>query len=155
MGNVMVNTLSLDCARLTGWCVAHGGTLAEWGEIDLGNKCKESELWKFLSEITARHDIRRVVAEDIYFDKNPLTFMRLANLHGVIRLFCQSNGIELITDDYRPTEWKRALVGDAYASKDKVRTYINNLLHTSIKSDNTTDAIGIRAVLLRRDRRRA
>lgn len=135
------NTLALDCATLMGWAVATEGTLTEYGETRL--KRGEIDLWEFLTNITEKYDITRIVAENIFLDKNVRTFERLANYHGVIHLFSQLYGIELITKGYQPTEWKRTLTRDAYATKDKINNYVNKLLNTHIQSDNTTDAIGV------------
>lgn len=144
------NTLSLDCATLMGWSVAKEGVLTEYGEIRL--KRGEVDLWEFLTNISQKHGITRIVAESIFLDKNVKTFQRLANYHGVINLFSQLNDIELITDGYQPTQWKRVLTGDGYASKDKVKKYVNNLLNSQIESDNITDAIGILLAWAKRER---
>lgn len=145
------NTLALDCATLMGWAVATEGTLTEYGETRL--KRGEADLWKFLTDMTKKYHITRIVAENIFLDKNVRTFERLANYHGVIHLFVQLNGIELITKGYQPTEWKRALIRDAYATKDQVKKYVNSLLGTHIQSDNTTDAIGILLAWAKRQRK--
>ncbi|NDW12487.1 hypothetical protein D0T50_06230 [Bacteroides sp. 214] len=142
------NTLSLDCATLTGWCVAVETRVTEWGEIKL--KQGELDLWKFLSNITAKYKVTRIVAESIFLSKNVKTFQRLANYHGVLNLYCQLHNIELITKGYQPTEWKRALIRDPFASKDKIKDYINKRLRTCIQSDNITDAIAILFVWLKR-----
>jgi crossover junction endodeoxyribonuclease ruvC len=145
------NTLALDCATLMGWAVAIEGTLTEYGETRL--KRGEIDLWGFLTDITAKHHITRIVAENIFLDKNVRTFERLANYHGVIHLFSQLHNIELITKGYQPTEWKRILIRDAYATKEEVKNYVNKLLGKHIQSDNTTDAIGILLTWTRRQRR--
>lgn len=145
------NTLALDCATLMGWSVAVEGKLTSYGETRLKNG--ESDLWQFLTDITAQYQVTRIVAEGIFLNRNVKTFERLANYHGVIKLFAQLNGIDLITKGYQPTEWKRTLIGDAYADKEKVRNYINKLLNAHIQSDNITDAIGILVAWSKRQRR--
>lgn len=145
------NTLALDCATLMGWSVAVEGKLTSYGETRLKNG--ESDLWQFLTDTTAQYQVTRIVAEGIFLNRNVKTFERLANYHGVIKLFAQLNGIDLITKGYQPTEWKRTLIGDAYASKEKVRNYINKLLNAHIQSDNITDAIGILVAWSKRQRR--
>lgn len=144
------NTLALDCATLMGWSVAVEEKLTDYGETRLTNG--ERDLWQFLTDITAQYNITRIVAEGIFLNNNVRTFERLANYHGVIRLFAQLNGLELITKGYQPTEWKRTLIGDAYATKDKVRNYVNKRLGAHIQSDNITDAIGILATWAKRQR---
>ena len=84
------NTLSLDCATLTGWAVAEEYNITDWGEIRL--KDGELTLWRFLERIKDEYNITRIVAENIFLGKNVKTFQRLANFHGVICLFCQLNG---------------------------------------------------------------
>jgi len=145
------NTLALDCATLMGWCVAVEDKLTDYGETRLKNG--ESDLWQFLTDITTQYQITRIVAEGIFLNNNVRTFERLANYHGVIKLFAQLNGLEFITKGYQPTEWKRTLIGDAYATKDKVRNYVNKRLGAHIQSDNITDAIGILATWAKRQRR--
>ena len=145
------NTLALDCATLMGWAVAVEGALTEYGETRL--KRGEADLWQFLTDMTIKYHITRIVAENIFFDKNVRTFERLANYHGVIHLFSQLNGIELITKGYQPTEWKRALIRDTYATKEQVKKYVNKLLGEHIQSDNTTDAIGILLAWAKRQRK--
>lgn len=145
------NTLALDCATLTGWCVAEENKVIAYGEIKLTNG--ESSLWKFLTDTAAQYHINRIVAESIFLDKNAHTYERLANYHGVINLFAQLNGIELITKGYQPTQWKCAILYDAYATKEKVKKYVNNRLGVQIQSDNITDAIGIFFAWLKRERR--
>lgn len=89
------NTLALDCATLMGWSVAVEEKLTDYGETRLTNG--ERDLWQFLTDITAQYNITRIVAEGIFLNNNVRTFERLANYHGVIRLFAQLNGLELIT----------------------------------------------------------
>lgn len=145
------NILALDCATLMGWAVAIEGTLTDYGETRL--KRGEVDLWEFLMNITERYGITRIVAESIFLDKNVRTFERLANYHGVIKLFAQLNGIELTTKGYQPTEWKRTLIGKSYATKEQIKSYVNRLLGVHIQSDNITDAIGILLVWAKRQRR--
>lgn len=145
------NTLALDCATLMGWAVAVEGALTNYGETRL--KRGEVDLWEFLTNITMKYGITRIVAENIFLDKNVRTFERLANYHGVIHLFVQLNDIELITKGYQPTEWKLTLIRDAYATKEQVKKYVNSLLGKHIESDNTTDAIGILLVWAKRQRK--
>ncbi len=145
------NTLALDCATLMGWSVAVEGRLTAYGEKRLTNG--EGDLWRFLTDITARYHIARIVAEGIFCDKNVRTFERLANYHGVIKLFAQLNGLELITKGYQPTEWKRTLIGKPYATKEQIKSYVNRLLGAHIQSDNITDAIGILLAWAKKQRR--
>lgn len=148
------NTISLDCATLLGWCVAMEGNLTDWGEVKLERG--EVDLWELLNNLNSQYHPKRVIAENIFLKDNVKTFQRLANYHGVIALFCQLNGIELITKGYQPTEWKRALTGDSRASKERVLTYVNNRLRPyikePIKSDNIADAIGILLAWAKRER---
>lgn len=145
------HTLALDCAALMGWSVADETRPIDWGEIKLKNG--ECDLWNFLTHTTAQYDIKRIVSENIFYKDNVKTFQRLANYQGVINLFCQLNSIEFITKGYQPTEWKRALLYNPYATKDNVRNYINRRLQTSIQSDNITDAIAILLTWIKRTRR--
>lgn len=148
--NVKSNVLALDCATTTGWAVAVEGRLAEYGEIRL--KAGECDLWAFLTEITAKYGITHIVAEGAFYDekkKNIKTFERLSNFHGVMHLFSQLNGLKFTSEGYQPTQWKRTLTCNAYATKEQVKDYVNNMLrrldprHQNIQSDNITDAIGI------------
>lgn len=145
------NTLALDCATLMGWSVAVEDKLTACGETRLTNG--ERDLWAFLTDITSQYHITRIVAEGCFLDKNVRTFERLANYHGVIKLFAQLNGLELITKGYQPTEWKRTLIGKPYATKEQVKSYVNRLLGAQIQSDNITDAIGILLAWAKRQRR--
>lgn len=142
------NTLALDCATIMGWAVATEGTLTEYGETRL--KRGEADLWKFLTDMTIKYHITQIVAENIFLDKNVRMFERLANYHGVIHLFSQFYGIELITKGYQPTEWKHVLIRDTYATKDTVKKHVNKLLGKHIQSDNIADAIGILLVWAKR-----
>lgn len=145
------NTLALDCATLMGWSVAVEDRLKDYGEIRLKNG--ERDLWEFLSDITAQYHINRIVAEGIFLGDNVRTFQRLANYHGVISLFAQLNDIELITKGYQPTEWKRTLTWNAYATKEQIKNYVNRRIGANIESDNITDAIGILFSFIKRARR--
>lgn len=145
------NTLALDCATLMGWSVAIEDKLTDYGETRL--KGGERDLWQFLTDITSKYHFTRIIAEGIFLNANVRTFQRLANYHGVINLFAQLNGLELTTKGYQPTEWKRALIGDAYATKEKIQNYINRRIGAHIQSDNITDAIGILFVWIKRHRR--
>lgn len=145
------NTLTLDCATLMGWSVAVEEKLTDYGETRLTNG--ELDLWQFLTNITNQYQISRIVAEGIFLNNNVRTFERLANYHGVIRLFALLNGLELITRGYQPTEWKRTLIGKSYATKEQIMTYVNNRLGAHIQSNNVTDAIGILLAWAKRQRR--
>lgn len=145
------NTLALDCATLMGWSVAVEDKLTAYGETRLKNG--ERDLFQFLTDITAQYHITRIVAEGCFLDRNVRTFERLANYHGVIKLFAQLNGLELITKGYQPTEWKRTLIGKPYATKEQVKSYVNRLLGAHIQSDNITDSIGILLTWAKKHRR--
>lgn len=145
------NTLALDCATLMGWSVAVEDKLTAYGETRLKNG--ERDLFQFLTDITAQYHITRIVAEGCFLDRNVRTFERLANYHGVITLFAQLNGLELITKGYQPTEWKRTLMGKPYATKEQIKSYVNRLLEAHIQSDNITDSIGILLAWAKRQRR--
>ena len=145
------NTLALDCATLMGWSIAVEDKLTDYGEMRLKNG--ERDLWQFLTDITEKYHVTRIIAEGIFLNNNVRTFERLANYHGVINLFTQLNEIELTTKGYQPTEWKRALIGNAYATKECVKNYINRRLGVNIQSDNITDAIAILLTWAKRQRR--
>lgn len=79
------NTLALDCATLMGWSVAVDDKLTDFGEKRVTTG--ERDLWQFLTDVSAKYQITRIVAEGLFFNNNVMTFERLANYHGVIKLF--------------------------------------------------------------------
>lgn len=79
--------------------------------------------------------------EELFFSKNTKTAIKVAEARGVIILALTLNNIEF--REYKPREIKSQITGNGNANKDAVIKMVNLFTGSSIKQDDTADAVAI------------
>ena len=96
-----------------------------------------------LREICSRYKIDVSAIEDLFFNNNIKTGIKVAEARGVIINTLYSLGIEI--NEYTPLQIKQALVGYGRADKFQIKEMVKSFLklETMPKLDDTTDALAI------------
>ncbi len=96
-----------------------------------------------LREIISRYDIDASSIEDLYFNNNSKTAIKVAEARGVILNTLESCSIPIF--EYTPLQAKLAIVGYGRADKVQVKSMVKSFLNleTMPKLDDTTDALAI------------
>lgn len=102
-----------------------------------------NKIEKDLKEIIARYKIDAASIEDLYFNTNSKTAIKVAEARGVILNTLVSSGIEIF--EYTPLQAKLAIVGYGRAQKTQVKDMVKKFLglEQMPKLDDTTDALAI------------
>lgn len=135
------NLLALDIATHTGFCT--DTTSGVWDLTPRKNESKGMRLIKFkasLREIIQSEQINLVVFE------GAVTYGKFPNhvgveLQGVLKLFCEENGIEYRS--YMPTEVKKFATGKGNSDKIKMIQAAKEKYGYEGNNDNEADAIHI------------
>lgn len=144
VADTLLNTkrlLALDVATNTGFCCSAGS-----GTWDLRPKRDESagmRLIRFkakLNEVVKADDIKLIVFErSAGFHQNAVIVQ--SELHGVLKLFCEENGIEYKA--YSASEIKRFATGKGNAKKDAMIDAAKSKYGINVIDDNHADALHI------------
>ncbi len=102
-----------------------------------------NKIEKDLREIISRYNIDAASIEDLYFNNNTKTAIKVAEARGVILNTLESCGIEIF--EYTPLQAKLAIVGYGRAEKIQVKNMVKSFLNLEKmpKLDDTTDALAI------------
>lgn len=136
-----MNILALDVATHTGWC-----TRTTSGVWDLSPKRDQSmsmrliKLKAFLREIVAMESIDMIAFERGQGQHQSAVIIQ-AELHGVLKLFCEENNIAYKA--YSPSEIKKHATGKGVANKDAMVKAAQEKYGYAGKDDNEADAIHI------------
>ena len=98
---------------------------------------------KDLKEIISRYKIDASSIEDLYFNNNSKTAIKVAEARGVILNTLASNYIPIF--EYTPLQAKMAVVGYGRAEKTQVKAIVKSMLNLEKmpRLDDTTDALAI------------
>lgn len=96
-----------------------------------------------LQEVISRYNIDAASIEDLYFNTNSKTAIKVAEARGVILNTLVKNDIEIF--EYTPLQAKLAIVGYGRAEKNQVKDMVKAFLglEQMPKLDDTTDALAI------------
>ncbi len=96
-----------------------------------------------LCEIIDRYHPEQAAIEELFFNTNITTGIRVSEARGVILLACAKKG--LVLREYTPLQVKQAVVGYGRAEKRQVITMVTSILGLSKppKPDDTADALAI------------
>ncbi len=96
-----------------------------------------------LKEIISRYKIDASSIEDLYFNTNSKTAIKVAEARGVILNTLYKENIPIF--EYTPLQAKLAIVGYGRAEKIQVKNMVKEFLHLEKmpKLDDTTDALAI------------
>lgn len=96
-----------------------------------------------LREIISRYKIDAASIEDLYFNNNSKTAIKVAEARGVILNTLESESIPIY--EYTPLQAKMAIVGYGRAEKIQVKNMVKDFLKLQKmpRLDDTTDALAI------------
>ena len=102
-----------------------------------------AQIYDDLNVILARYSPEAVAVEELFFNTNQTTAIRVAEARGVILLAAQRAGIPIY--EYTPLQVKQSVVGYGRAEKKQVITMVTMMLGLPKppKPDDTADALAI------------
>lgn len=102
--------------------------------LDLSDKI-DSIIKKYKPEVLA--------LEDLFFNTNAKTVIKIGQAQGVIMLAAQKKNIPIFS--YPPLEIKMAITGYGRAEKCQIQKMVKNILHLNEipKPDDTADALAV------------
>ncbi len=118
-----------------------------YGHIDTPPKLsvekRFSKIYKELSDIIEKFKPDCVAVEELFFNTNITTGIKVAEARGVILLCCEHHGVQI--SEYTPLQVKQSVVGYGRADKKQVITMVTLLLSLPAppKPDDTADALAI------------
>ncbi|MBQ2766969.1 MAG: crossover junction endodeoxyribonuclease RuvC [Clostridia bacterium] len=101
------------------------------------------DIYNALCDIIDRYHPEQIAVEELFWNTNVTTGIRVAEARGVILLCAQQKG--LVMQEYTPMQVKGAVVGYGKAEKKQVITMVTMLLglREPPKPDDTADALAI------------
>ncbi len=110
-----------------------------------GSRTEErlSIIYDGMEEIIRRYHPEEMAIEELFFNTNITTGIRVAEARGVILLSGQQHGLRIA--EYTPLQVKQAVVGYGRAEKNQVISMVTNLLKLKRppKPDDTADALAV------------
>ena len=100
-------------------------------------------IWEGMCELIERYHPDELSIEELFFNTNITTGIRVAEAIGVILLAAQQKGLRI--QEYTPLQVKQAVVGYGRAEKKQVITMVTMLLglEKPPKPDDTADALAL------------
>ncbi len=100
-------------------------------------------IYKGLTQIIEKYKPDQMAVEELFFNTNITTGIRVAEARGVILMCAHQLGVKIF--EYTPLQVKQAVVGYGRADKKQVITMVTALLGLSKppKPDDTADALAI------------
>lgn len=100
-------------------------------------------IYKGLKQIIEKYKPEQMAVEELFFNTNITTGIRVAEARGVILMCAHSLGVKIF--EYTPLQVKQAVVGYGRAEKKQVITMVTMLLSLEKppKPDDTADALAI------------
>ena len=110
-----------------------------------GMKTEErlKRIYEGVCELIEKYHPDAMAIEELFFNTNVTTGIRVAEARGVVLLAAQQAGLEI--QEYTPLQVKQAVVGYGRAEKKQVITMVTMLLGLAKppKPDDTADALAI------------
>ncbi len=100
-------------------------------------------IYSGLSDIIREYKPEEMAVEELFWNTNQTTGIRVAEARGVILLCGERHGLEI--SEYTPLQVKQSVVGYGRAEKKQVITMVTMLLNLAAppKPDDTADALAI------------
>ena len=136
---------------IVGWgVIEYSGSrfrVIAYGSIETPAKTRMEErlasIYSDLSEIIDKYKPDEMAVEELFFNTNITTGIRVAQARGVILLCAEQKGVGIA--EYTPLQVKQSVVGYGRADKKQVITMVTMLLGLKEppKPDDTADALAI------------
>ena len=100
-------------------------------------------IYRDLKEIIKKYRPDEMAIEELFFDKNITTGIRVAEARGVLLLGAQELGVKLF--EYTPMQVKQSVCGYGKAEKKQIIMMVTSILKLPAppKPDDTADALAI------------
>ncbi len=100
-------------------------------------------IYEDLCEVIKKYRPDEMAIEELFFDKNITTGIRVAEARGVLLLAAKVNGVRLY--EYTPMQVKQSVCGYGKAEKQQVIMMVTSILKLKAppKPDDTADALAI------------
>lgn len=100
-------------------------------------------IYEELSRIIEKYHPEEMAVEELFFNTNITTGIKVAEARGVILLCARQYGVKVA--EYTPLQVKQAVVGYGMAEKKQVIAMVTSILHLkeAPKPDDTADALAI------------
>ncbi len=110
---------------------------------DMPTEQRLCEIYSGLEEIIKKYHPEQMAVEELFFNTNQTTGIRVAEARGVILLAATRLGVPVF--EYTPLQVKQAVVGYGRAEKKQVITMVTMFLGLKKppKPDDTADALAI------------
>lgn len=110
---------------------------------EMNTQQRLKKIYDDLADIIRKYRPEQVAIEELFFNTNTTTGIRVSEARGVILLICEQAHMGIY--EYTPLQVKQAVVGYGRAEKKQVITMVTMLLGLSEppKPDDTADALAI------------
>ena len=110
---------------------------------EMNTQQRLKKIYDDLAQIIKKYRPEQVAIEEIFFNTNTTTGIRVSEARGVILLICEQAHMGIF--EYTPLQVKQAVVGYGRAEKKQVITMVTMLLglDSPPKPDDTADALAI------------
>lgn len=100
-----------------------------------------NQLFDGLNEVIQKYQPEEASIEELFFNSNTTTAIKVGEARGVALLACERNGLQV--SEYTPLQIKQALVGYGRAEKKQVQNMVKVILNLKEvpKPDDTADAV--------------
>lgn len=118
--------------------VAYGAVTTEAG-VPMPDRLKH--LYYSLMELIDEYRPECAAVEELFFNTNTKTAIKVGEARGVAILACANSGLDI--EEYTPLQIKQALTGYGRADKSQVQTMVKTILNLKKvpKPDDTADAL--------------
>ena len=117
------------------------GDISTPAKTSLSSRLKT--IYDEMHRIIDKYHPEQMAIEELFFNTNITTGIKVAEARGVILLAAEEAGLPIF--EYTPLQVKQAVVGYGLAEKKQVIAMVTSLLHlkTPPKPDDTADALAI------------
>lgn len=107
------------------------------------NAKRLDKIYRELTEIIKEYTPQHMAVEELFFNKNVKTAIKVGQARGVILLAGTQSGLEV--GEYTPLQVKQAVVGYGRARKHQVQQMVKSLLNLDElpKPDDAADALAV------------
>ncbi len=119
----------------------------EYGTIrtpaSMENVDRLQKIYNELSEVIVENEPQHMAVEELFFNKNVKTAIKVGQARGVILLTGSQAGLEI--GEYTPLQVKQAVVGYGRARKHQVQQMVKSLLNLNKipEPDDAADALAV------------
>ncbi len=117
------------------------GSITTESDMDMPSRLKS--IYSDLTEIISKYEPDELAIEELFFNTNTTTAIKVGQARGVAILACANFGMEI--EEYTPLQIKRSLTGYGRAEKKQVQEMVKTILNLNQvpKPDDTADALAV------------